>query len=216
VNRDLKFFESGLQLIKGNGDLKAAVGELVQLAAEAGNCKAASLFVADWNDQVLKPLVTFGLPSEYVEACGNVRIGDQCCGRAVEHRTPWVVSDMLTDPLFASAKDAALRSPIRAAFSVPVVNEAGECFGSLACHYGEPHVPSREEIERNTSWAGMIAHVISEYKATESTDPASGKRDLTTGKAETLTPHQTDASGTGKKKRPRAAAAIISLDSSVQ
>lgn len=174
VNKDLKFYEGGLRLIKGNGDLKTAVGELVQLAARAGNCKAASFFVVDWHDQVLKPLVTFGLPSEYVEECGNVRIGDQCCGRAVQHRKPWVVSDMLTDPLFVSARDAALRSPIRAAFSVPVLSEDGECFGSLACHYGEPYFSSGEEVERNTTWAKMIAHIISQYKGT--TDFASSSR----------------------------------------
>jgi GAF domain-containing protein len=173
VHKDLRFFESGLQLIKGNGDLKNAVGELVQLAAEAGNCEAASVFVIDSRDQVLKPLVTFGLPAEYVESCGNVRIGDQCCGRAVEHRKPWVVSDMLTDPLFASARDAALRSPIRAAFSVPIVNDAGECFGSLACHYGKPHSPLPEEIQRNETWAGMIAHVMSQYRAATVADSSS-------------------------------------------
>jgi GAF domain-containing protein len=169
VSKDLRFFESGLQLINGRGDLKLAIGELVQLAAEAGNCKAASFFIVDSHDQVLKPLVTFGLPSEYVEACGNVRIGDQCCGRAVQHRKPWVVSDMLADPLFASARDAALCSPIRAAFSVPVIDDRGECLGSLACHYGETHSPSGEEIERNTTWAAMIAHIISQYKAADST-----------------------------------------------
>lgn len=163
MSKELRFFESGLQLLNGAGDLKRAAGELVQLAAEAGNCKAASLFIADWQEQVLKPMITFGLPAEYVEACGNVQIGDQCCGGAVQNRKPWIVSDMLTDPLFASAKDGALRSSIRAAFSVPVMSEAGECIGSLACHYEEAHCPSHEEIERNTIWAGMIAHVISEY-----------------------------------------------------
>ena len=171
MNKDLRFFESGFQLVVGKGDLKSAVGELVQLAAEAGNCKAASFFIADWQERVLKPMVTFGLPSEYVEACGNVRIGDQCCGRAVQNRKPWIVSDMLADPLFASARDAALRSPIRAAFSVPVIDDRNDCLGSLACHYGEPHSPSREEIERNTIWAGMIAHVISQFTAPGSAEP---------------------------------------------
>lgn len=165
MKKDLRFFDSGLKVIKGIEDVKVAVGELVQLAAESANSKAASFYIADRRDHVLKPLATFGLPAEYVEACGNVRIGDQCCGRAVQHRKPWVVSNMLTDPLFASARDAALRSPVRAAFSVPVVNEAGECLGSLACHYDEPHSPTPEEIERNAIWASMIAHVLSQYKA---------------------------------------------------
>jgi GAF domain-containing protein len=174
MNKDLKFFEPGLRLIKGSGDLKRATGELVQLAAEAANCKAASIYIADWQEQVLKPLVTFGLPPAYVEACGNVRIGDQCCGRAVQNRKPWIVSDMLTDPLFASAREAAVTSPIRAAFSVPIVDEAGVCFGSLACHYAEIHSPSLEEINRNKLWAEMIGHAMSQYKAAGLTDPAFG------------------------------------------
>src|SRR4051794_22242245 len=124
--RDVRFFESGLRLIKGDGDLKTALGQLLQLAAESGNCVSASFYIADWNEKVLTPLVTYGLPSTYVEACGNVMIGDQCCGRAVEQGKPWIVSDMLTDPLFASAKAAASVSPIRAAFSVPVIDTQGK------------------------------------------------------------------------------------------
>ena len=163
--RDVRFFESGLQLIKGNGDLKVALGELVQLAAESGNCTSSSFYIADWNENVLKPLATFGLPPAYIEACGDVSIGDQCCGRAVQHGKPWIVSDMLTDPLFASAKAAALLSPIRAAFSVPVIDDNHEILGSLACHYDRAHTATREEIERNQTWAGLIAHAISQYKA---------------------------------------------------
>ena len=62
MRNDIQFFERGLHLIKGNGDLKAAIGHLVQLAAESGNCTSSSFYIADWNDNVLKPLVTYGLP----------------------------------------------------------------------------------------------------------------------------------------------------------
>jgi hypothetical protein len=97
-------------------------------------------------------------------ACRNVRTGDQCCGRAVQHRKPWVVSDTLTDPLFASARDAALRSRVRAAFSVPVVNEASECLGSFACHYGEPISPLSEKL--STTQSGQArSPVIFQHKA---------------------------------------------------
>jgi GAF domain-containing protein len=174
MHTELTFFESGLQLIKGNGDLRLAIGELIQLAAEDGNSGAGSLFIADWHEQVLKPLVTYGLPKTYVLACGVVRIGDQCCGRAVQHRKPWIVSDMLADPLFSSARDAALCSPVRAAFSVPVIAKSGECFGSLACHYSEIHTASREEIDSNKTWAAMIAHTMSQYKAAGLAHPALG------------------------------------------
>jgi signal transduction protein with GAF and PtsI domain len=172
----IRFFDTALQLIQGEGDLKSALAPLVQLAAEAANSNSASFYIVDGKKNVLKPLITYGLPPEYVEACGDVRIGDQCCGRAVQHRTPWIVSDMLKDPLFASARTAATLSPIRSGFSVPVIDQNQECIGSLACHFREPHTPTTEEIERNQTWATLIAHIISEYKRGSSAPPWAIKR----------------------------------------
>jgi len=82
----------------------------------------------------------------------------------MQFRQPWIVSDMLNDPLFASAKKAAEVSPIRAAFSVPVIDGNNHCLGSLACHYYEPHTPAPEQILKNQLWASMIAHLISEHQ----------------------------------------------------
>jgi GAF domain-containing protein len=167
------FYEEALPLIanKGDGDLKGALAELVQLAAQSANARFGSFYVVDASENVLRPLVTYGLPQEYVEACGMVRIGEQCCGRAVQHRKPWVVSDMLSDPLFESAREAAMKSPIRAGFSVPVIDENGTCLGSLASHYDDVHVAAPEEIIHNQTWAEMIAHTISVYK--KASGPAS-------------------------------------------
>jgi GAF domain-containing protein len=107
-----------------------------------------------------------GCLAAYVEACGNVIIGDQCCGRAVQGQKPWIVEDMLNDPLFAAARSAALVSPIRAAFSVPVFDWKKHCIGSLACHFSEVHNPTNDEIQRSETWAEMIAHVISQFTTT--------------------------------------------------
>jgi GAF domain-containing protein len=159
--RDIRFFEGGLRLLRVGGLVRNSLAELVQLAGESVNSSSASLYAADWQTNVLIPAVTYGLPAAYVEACGQVTVGDQCCGRAVLHRKPWFVSDMLSDPLFASAKEAALVSPIRAGFSVPVIADNDKCIGSLACHYHEPRTPTPADIERNEIWATMIAHAIS-------------------------------------------------------
>ena len=174
----LKFFDHSMfHLANHNGDVRTAIGELVRLAAEGANSRSASLYIVDPAEPVLKPLVTFGLPQEYVQACGDVRIGDQCCGRAVQHRKPWVVSDMLADPLFESARRAAELSPIRAGFSVPVIDHDGACLGSLACHYDRPHTATNAEIERNEIWATMIAHTICKFKG----GPGAGFRHGETG-----------------------------------
>jgi GAF domain-containing protein len=164
MDSNVTFFESGLTLVHGHGDLRTALGSMLPIVAQLADSDGASLFLTDEVGQVLKPLATFGLPKSYVERCGLVRIGDQCCGRAVEHRKLWVVSDMLSDPLFSSARQAAAETSIRAAFSVPVIRDDGKCVGSLACHYKRPYTPTKANIDVNLRWATLIAHTLFQYE----------------------------------------------------
>lgn len=127
---------------------------MVRLAAEIADAQGASLFVVDGS--VLRPYLLYNLPEEYVAGVGPVRVGTQCCGRAVESRKPWIVTDMLEDPLFAEGRAGAAKSPIRAAFSVPVLTR-GAAIASLACHFTAPHKPSDLDIERNEHFARLIA-----------------------------------------------------------
>ena len=164
-DRDLSFLAESLNSIREGTDLNSKLAELVRLAAEAAKSDAASLYLVDEDEGVLKPAVVLGLPEDYVQGCGSVAIGDQCCGRAVKFRRPWIVSDMQTDPLFATAKGASDSSGIRAAFSVPVIDAADNCLASLACHYRKPFQPTAYEIERNRVFATLIAFTIAQSKA---------------------------------------------------
>ena len=128
---------------------------MVRLAGEIADAYAASLFVVDGD--LLHPYIVYNLPEEYIAGIGAVRIGSQCCGRAVESKRPWIVTDMLEDPLFAEGRHGAENSLIRAAFSVPVMEEGGEAIASLACHYTTPYSPSDLDIERNQHFARLIA-----------------------------------------------------------
>ena len=157
---DIGFLQRGLSVIQSETLVQATLNELVQLAVNAAKSEAGSLFLLDEERQVLKMAVTIGLPDDYVKGCGDVALGDQCCGRAALHRKAWVVTDMLTDPLFASAREASLKSGIRAAFSVPVIDAQGKVLGSLACHYRKPFFPSAYEIERNHVFATLIAFAL--------------------------------------------------------
>jgi GAF domain-containing protein len=65
---------------------------------------------------------------------------------------------MLSDPLFKDGVQGAKGSDIRAGFSVPVIAQNGIAVGSLACHFRRPHTPTTTEIERNQSFATLIAH----------------------------------------------------------
>jgi GAF domain-containing protein len=128
--------------------------KVLGVACEQAEAQGATLFVVDGD--VLRPYIVYNLPAEYCKGIGTVRIGTQCCGRAVAQKRPWVVSDMLTDPLFADGRKGALDSPIRAAFSVPVM-DGDTVIASLACHFTEPHTPSQLDIERNEVFANLFA-----------------------------------------------------------
>ena len=127
---------------------------MVRLACELADGYGASLFWVDGT--VLRPYIIYNLPEEYIAGIGLVRVGSQCCGRAVEHKRPWIVTDMLADPLFTEGRDGAKASLIRAAFSVPVL-DSDKAIASLACHYTVAHTPSALDIERNQVFAKLIA-----------------------------------------------------------
>jgi len=157
---DMALIQQGLQHIQAGTAVSSTLHELVQLAVSAAKAEGGSLSLMDEERQVLKIKVTVGLPEEYVKGCGDIALGDQCCGRAALHRKPWIVTDMLTDPLFATAREASAMTGIRAAFSVPVIQANGTVLGSLACHYRRPYTPTAYEVERNHLFATLIAFAL--------------------------------------------------------
>lgn len=130
------------------------LAKMLGVACEQAEAQGATLFVVD--QDVLKPYIIYNLPAEYIKGIGTVRVGEQCCGRAVAHKRPWIVTDMLTDPLFADGRKGATDSPIRAGFSVPVI-DGDTVIASLACHFTRPHTPSHLDIERNQVFANLFA-----------------------------------------------------------
>ena len=133
------------------------IAKVVRLACEIADGHAASLFLV--RGDVLIPYIVYNLPQDYVAGIGEVRVGAQCCGRAVESKRPWIVTDMLTDPLFADGVKGAQDSPIRAAFSVPVF-QGNVVVASLACHFTAPHTPTALDIDRNEHFAELIAIML--------------------------------------------------------
>lgn len=150
---------------------RSFIVNLVRLASEAAGAQGATLYLVDGD--VLRPYVIHNLPQEYVDGIGSVRVGTQCCGRAVHYKKPWIVSDMLSDPLFSDGCAGALASNIRAAFSVPVI-DGQTAVGSLACHYHAPYTPRDVDIERNENFAKLIAMALRDLRGSVSGfDPAS-------------------------------------------
>jgi GAF domain-containing protein len=136
------------------------IANLVRLAGEAVDADGSSLYTVDATHRFLQPFVVHKLPESYVRGIGQVEVGSQCCGRAVAERKPWVVRDMLSDPLFKDGAAGAKACDIRAAFSVPVIAQDGTAMASLACHFRRPYEPTPSDLERNQSFATLIAQAL--------------------------------------------------------
>ncbi len=137
------------------------IANLVRLACEGARASGSTLFLV--RGEFLYPYAVYNLPDEYIRGIGAVRVGTQCCGRAVAHKQPWVVADMLTDPHFADGRAGAEASPIRAGFSVPVF-DGDRVIGALACHYKNAYTPTPWDIERNESFAKLIGIALVELR----------------------------------------------------
>jgi GAF domain-containing protein len=154
------FLRAGHRHISDSTNLKETISGLVKMAAASSGTDMGSLFLLHKDDRALHPYILLNLPESYVAGCATVPVGTQCCGRAVLHEIPWVVEDMWTDPLFIDCRDAAKNSGVRAAFSIPVFTEAGECLGSLAVHFREVHRPGQETIETCQMMGNLIGYAL--------------------------------------------------------
>lgn len=168
------FLSNGERFVGSSSDLDRTVHELVRVAAQAVGSNMGALYLIDARRNVLQPAVLVNLAPEYVESCGEIPVGEQCCGRAALHKMPWYVEDIWSDPTFPlEARQAAERAGVRAAISVPVITPDGLCLGSLSAHFPQAHAPDEYEIQRHILFAQLIAVALS--RATGSHRPYTRK-----------------------------------------
>lgn len=151
---------AGMRHVASSNDLPSVVRGLVEAASACVGSNMGSLYLLDEKRGVLVPFVIHNLPESYIAGCAEVPLGTQCCGRAALHKTPWIVSDMWTDPLFVDCREAAVTAGMRSAFSVPVLDANGVVKGALASHFREPYLPSPYDLERQSLFAKLIAFAL--------------------------------------------------------
>jgi len=103
------------------------------------------------------------LPKAYVKAIDGLPIGPRVgsCGTAMYLKRPVLVTDVLTDPLWADYRDLAKSCGLRACWSTPIISSHGDVLGSFAMYRQEPRGPNAEET-RLTEAATQIASIAIE------------------------------------------------------
>src|SRR6266480_3618649 len=100
------------------------------------------------------------LPKAYCKAVDGLPIGPRVgsCGTAMYLKRPVMVTDVLTDPLWADYHDLAKTCGLQACWSTPIISSDGDVLGSFAMYCQEPRGPNSQEtrlIEAATQVASI-------------------------------------------------------------
>ncbi len=89
------------------------------------------------------------LPPAYTRIIDGIEIGPRAgsCGTAAWRRSPVMVRDIETDPLWYDFKDIALVFGLRSCWSTPIVSTDRDVLGTLALYSHTPREPTERELE---------------------------------------------------------------------
>ena len=158
------FIRRGLLYLEDSKDFKDALSKVMQSLVSAVGSDSGSVYLLNAEKGVLEPYVLVNFPPEYLAGCSTVALGEQCCGRAALHKTPWMVENMLTDPLFSDCAEAAKAAGFRSGFSVPILTADFTCIGTLGFQYRTPFTPSTHTIELVSSFCELIGAAMSKQQ----------------------------------------------------
>lgn len=133
-----------LEMIAASAPLVPTLHALVnEIEAQLPSLKA-SILLLDQDGRHLRHVAAPSLPAAYVAATDGVEVGDGVgsCGTAIWRRCQIIVENIGADPLWAGYRDLALQHGLRASWSTPIYDDAGNVFGTFAMYYEKPMRPT--------------------------------------------------------------------------
>jgi diguanylate cyclase (GGDEF)-like protein/PAS domain S-box-containing protein len=130
-HRALQAMSSDLPLMQV---LEVVCEEVERVAPEV----CASILQVD-EEGLLHPLAGPSLPFSYSVQLDGVAIGPNVgsCGTAAWRKSPVLVTDIATDPLWAAYKDLILPLGFNVCWSTPILQKDGKVLGTFAFYYKE-------------------------------------------------------------------------------
>ncbi|MFN4217970.1 MAG: PAS domain S-box protein [Candidatus Bipolaricaulia bacterium] len=109
------------------------------------------------------------LPEDYNRHIDGLTIGPTVgsCGTAAYLKKPVIVSDTLSDPLWANYREIAQQYGLRACWSTPILSQQGEVLGTFAMYYREVRSPSTYELQLIEQTTHLAALVLERQRVTE-------------------------------------------------
>ncbi|WBH18283.1 bifunctional diguanylate cyclase/phosphodiesterase [Sphingomonas radiodurans] len=137
-----------LEMIARGDTLESTATRMCQEAEKLASNVICSVLTID-RAGLIHPLAGPSLPRDYSTSLDGVAIGPNAgsCGTAAYLREEVTVTDIAHDPRWASFKHLALPFGLKACWSKPILNVAGDAIGTFAFYYRECRGPSQLERE---------------------------------------------------------------------
>ncbi len=165
--KEEEFFRAGqsrvLEMIAADSPLPEVLTELVLLMEAQAEGLRCSILLLDRDGKHVRHGAAPHLPDAYVKTVNGAAIGPRngSCGTAMFTRRPVVVTDVMTDPLWADYRELARISGLSACWSTPILSSRGDVLGSFAMYREEKRRPVPEET-RLTQIATHLAGIAIE------------------------------------------------------
>jgi PAS domain S-box-containing protein len=162
--KEEEFFRAGqsrlLEMIAADAPLADVLTSLVLLMEGQAEGLRCSILLLNRDGKHVRHGAAPNLPEAYVKAVDGAPIGPRngSCGTAMYTRRPVVVTDVMTDPLWADYRELAQICGLRACWSTPILSWQGDVLGSFAMYRQETRGPQPEEM-RLTEIATHIAGI---------------------------------------------------------
>jgi PAS domain S-box-containing protein len=165
--KEEEFFRAGqsrvLEMIAGDAPLADVLTSLVLLMEGQAEGLRCSILLLNRDGKHVRHGAAPNLPEAYVKAVDGAPIGPRngSCGTAMYIRKPVVVTDVMTDPLWADYRELAKICGLRACWSTPILSAQDDVLGSFAMYREENRGPQPQET-RLTQIATHIAGIAIE------------------------------------------------------
>ena len=149
--KEEEFFRAGqsrvLEMIAADASLADVLTSLVLLMEDQAEGLRCSILLLNRDGKRVRHGAAPNLPEAYVKAVNGAPIGPRngSCGTAMYRRRPVVVTDVMTDPLWADYRDLAEICGLCACWSTPILSAQGDVLGSFAMYREENRGPLPEE-----------------------------------------------------------------------
>jgi two-component system NarL family sensor kinase len=146
-----------LEMIAASVPLGAVLGELCRVIDDRSGLRS-SIFLLEGDGTHLRLIAGPSLPDVWRQAVSVFPVTATACGAAVTRREQIISPDILTDPLYAGFRAAAVAAGIRAVWSTPFLSKDRRALGTFAVYSRESTSPTEDNlrlVERATHLASI-------------------------------------------------------------